>query len=59
MIPKDAMNVQEASAYLAMDAETLTRLARERAIPALEVEGQWVFSKKSIDKWRQQEIRRK
>ena len=59
MIPKDAMSVQEASAYLAMDAETLTRMARERSIPALEVEGQWVFSKKSIDKWRQQEIRRK
>ena len=59
MIPKDAMSVQEVSAYLAMDAEILTRMARERSIPALEVEGQWVFSKKSIDKWRQQELRRK
>jgi excisionase family DNA binding protein len=53
------MSVQEASAYLAMDAETLTRMARERSIPAIEVEGQWVFSKKSVDKWRQQELRRK
>jgi len=59
MIPQDAMSVQEASAYLAMDAEKLTRLARERSIPAVEVEGQWMFSKKSVDKWRQQEIRRK
>jgi len=58
VIPKDVMSVQEASAYLAMDAETLTRMAAERAIPSVEVEGQWVFSKKSIDKWRQQEIRR-
>jgi hypothetical protein len=35
-----------------MDAETLKRMAAERRIPALEHDGQWVFSKKSIDKWR-------
>ncbi|MEK6667071.1 MAG: helix-turn-helix domain-containing protein [candidate division NC10 bacterium] len=48
------MTVSEASAYLAVDAETLMRMASERSIPSLEVEGQWVFSKKSIDKWRRQ-----
>lgn len=52
MIPKDTMTVTEASTYLSMDAETLTRMAVERRIPALEHDGQWVFSKKSIDKWR-------
>ena len=52
MIPKDTMTVKEASTYLSMDAEALTRLAAERSIPALEHEGQWLFSKKSIDKWR-------
>ena len=52
MIPKDTMTVTEASTYLAMDAETLKRMAVERRIPALEHDGQWVFSKKSIDKWR-------
>ena len=52
MIPKDTMTVTEASTYLSMDAEALQRLAAERRIPALEYEGQWVFSKKSIDKWR-------
>ena len=52
MIPKDAMTVKEASTYLSMDAEALKRLAVERRIPALEHEGQWLFSKKSIDKWR-------
>ena len=52
MIPKDTMTVTEASTYLSMDAETLTRMAAERRIPALEHDGQWVFSKKSIDKWR-------
>lgn len=55
MIPKDAMTVSEASAYLALDAETLTRMASERSIPCLKVEGGWVFSKKSIDKWRRQQ----
>jgi excisionase family DNA binding protein len=52
VIPKDTMTVVEASTYLSMDAETLERLAAERRIPALEHEGQWLFSKKSIDKWR-------
>ena len=52
MIPKDTMTVTEASTYLSMDADTLRRMAAERRIPALEHDGQWVFSKKSIDKWR-------
>jgi excisionase family DNA binding protein len=53
------MTVQEASTYLAMDAETVTRMAAERSIPSLEVQGEWVFSKKSIDKWRhQREVKR-
>ena len=52
MIPKDTMTVTEASTYLSMDPETLKRMAAERRIPALEQDGQWVFSKKSIDKWR-------
>ena len=52
MIPKDTMTVTEASTYLSMDAGALERLAAERRIPALERDGQWVFSKKSIDKWR-------
>ncbi len=54
MTPKDVMSVQEACAYLAMDEPTLTLLATERRIPCLEVNGSWVFSKKSIDKWRSQ-----
>ena len=54
MVPKDRMTVSEASAYLAVDTETLMRMASERSIPSLEVEGQWFFSKKSIDKWRRQ-----
>lgn len=52
MTPKDVMSVQEACRYLAMDETTLTSLAAERRIPCLERDGAWVFSKKSIDKWR-------
>lgn len=52
MHAKDMMTLKEASAYLAMDEATVTRMAAERVIPSMEVEGGWVFSKKSIDKWR-------
>lgn len=52
MTPKDVMSVEEASAYLAMDRAALLRLASQRRIPCLEVDGTWVFSRKSIDKWR-------
>jgi excisionase family DNA binding protein len=53
------MNVQEACRYLSMDETTLTSLAAERRIPCLQVEGAWVFSKKSIDKWRTLRDRRR
>ncbi|OLE38072.1 MAG: hypothetical protein AUG00_06540 [Candidatus Rokubacteria bacterium 13_1_20CM_2_70_7] len=59
MTPKDVMTMEEASGYLAMDEATLTRLATQRQIPCLEVNGSWVFSKKSIDKWRSQRDRRR
>ena len=58
MHPKDLMTVKEASVYLAMDEATVARMAAERRIPALEVDGAWVFSKKSIDKWRSIQERR-
>ena len=57
MTPKDVLSLKEASTYLAMDETTLARLATERRIPSLHLEGRWVFSKKSIDKWRSQQQR--
>ena len=54
MTPKDVLSLKEASTYLSMDEATLTVLATERRIPCLELNGDWVFSKKSIDKWRTQ-----
>ena len=59
MTPNDVLSLEEASTYLAMDTRTLERLATERRIPSVEVEGRWVFSKKSIDKWRHQAQRQR
>lgn len=52
MTPKDVLSLTEASAYLAMDERTLAAMADERLIPSFRQDGVWVFSKKSIDKWR-------
>lgn len=59
MTPKDVMTVKEACTYLAMDEATLTLLATQRRIPCLQVNGAWMFSKKSIDKWRSQADKRR
>jgi len=56
VLPKDTMDVKEASRYLAMDEKVVTQMAIERRIPAVEHEGKWLFSKKSIDKWRGRSI---
>jgi hypothetical protein len=53
--PKDVLSLKEASTYLGIDEAALTRLASERRIPTLQLDGDWVFSKKSIDKWRSQQ----
>jgi hypothetical protein len=53
--PKDVLSIDEASTYLAIDKTALAALATERRIPCLQQDGSWVFSKKSIDKWRSQQ----
>lgn len=60
MIPtsKDVLSIEEASTYLSIDKKALATLATERRIPCLQQDGGWVFSKKSIDKWRSQQSRR-
>ncbi|HEY3068579.1 MAG TPA: helix-turn-helix domain-containing protein [Methylomirabilota bacterium] len=55
MNPKDVLSLKEASTYLAIEEAALVRLANERRIPSLQLNGDWVFSKKSIDKWRSQQ----
>jgi Helix-turn-helix domain len=56
--PKDMLSLKEASTYLGMDERALASLATERRIPSVQLAGAWVFSKKSIDKWRWQQTRR-
>ncbi len=58
MTPKDVLSLTEASTYLAIDETTLKTLAIDRLIPSLQIDGAWVFSKKSVDKWRSQQARR-
>lgn len=48
---KDAMSMQEASRFLALDEVTLAHLAEDRQVPATKVEDAWVFSRKSLQKW--------
>ena len=58
MSPKDMLNLKEASNYLAIEEGKLASLADERQIPSVQLNGAWVFSKKSIDKWRSQQTSR-
>ena len=58
MNPKDMLSLKEASTYLGMDERTLASLASERRIPSVHLDGAWIFSKKSIDKWRSLQVRR-
>ena len=58
MTPKDMLSLKEASTYLSMDEGMLASLASERRIPSVQLNGAWMFSKKSIDKWRNQQKRR-
>jgi excisionase family DNA binding protein len=55
---KDAMTMKEASTYLALDEGTVARMAEARQIPGVKVENQWVFSRKSLQKWQRLQDRR-
>jgi hypothetical protein len=48
---KDPMTMKEASQLVALDEVTLAHLAEDRQVPAVRVENQWVFSRKSLQKW--------
>lgn len=54
---RDRMTLAEASAYLALDERTVLQLAEERRLPAVREEGRWVFSRKSLQKWRELQAR--
>ena len=50
-MPPDAVTIREAAQLLALDEVTLSHLAEDRQIPAVKVDDQWVFSRKSLQKW--------
>jgi hypothetical protein len=52
--PKDVLDLRETAKYLGIDESSLRALATERRIPCMQQDGGFVFSKKSIDKWRSQ-----
>jgi len=54
---KDPMTMKEASKYLALDEVTLAHMAEDRQVPATKVENQWVFSRKSLQKWQRLRVR--
>ena len=58
MTPKDVLDLKETAKYLGMDEASLKVLAAERRIPCLPMDGAWVFSKKSLDKWKAQQTLR-
>jgi excisionase family DNA binding protein len=51
------LSLEEASKYLSIERTTLTAMAEDRLIPCLRLDDCWMFSKKSIDKWRSQRPR--
>jgi len=52
--PKDMLDLRETAKYLGIDESSLKALATERRIPCIHQDGGFLFSKKSIDKWRSQ-----
>ncbi len=58
MTPKDVLDLKETAKYLGIDEASLKLLAAERRIPCLAMDGAWVFSKKSLDKWKSQQTLR-
>ena len=58
MTPKDVLDLRETAKYLGIDESSLRVLATERRIPCLLLDGGWVFSKKSLDKWKSQQTLR-
>jgi hypothetical protein len=55
---RDTITMKDASKLLALDEVTLAHLAEDRQVPAVKVEDQWVFSRKSLQKWQTLRTRR-
>ena len=58
MTPNDVLDLRETANYRGIDESSLKVMASERRIPCLLLDGGWVFSKKSLDKWKSQQTLR-
>lgn len=45
------LTVKEVATLLNLSDYTIKRFAREKRIPAVKVEGRWLFSRKEVDEW--------
>lgn len=43
--------IKEVTAYLRLTEEQVVNLAKQNKIPALEIDGKWVFPKKKVNEW--------
>lgn len=49
---KDILSLDEASQYLGISQERLTQvIIKDELIPCVQISGQFIFSKKALDKW--------
>lgn len=49
---KDILSLDEASQYLGISQEGLTQvIIKDESIPCVQISGQFIFSKKALDKW--------
>lgn len=50
-IPKEVMNVREASQYLGISPDTLYKYVSSDRIPAFKLGNRWRFKKTILDSW--------
>jgi excisionase family DNA binding protein len=50
-IPKEVMNIREASQYLGISADTLYKYVYMDRIPAFKLGNRWRFKKTMLDTW--------
>lgn len=56
MLPREVMNIREASAYLGIAPDTLYRYVYDDKIPAFKLGNRWRFKKTILDQWMETKI---
>ena len=53
--PDVHLTLKDVAQYLEVEARVVEEWAREKKIPALQENGEWIFKKPTVDRWIQQE----